>query len=753
MPTIETKYLAPVASGGDYSTLALWNSAEAEDLVYTDKIKKLRCAPGDYGTDSLISSAWTTASGNYIEIYGDKRLNLQNLNYERATRFYGSSPFTTSWWVAHIRLADAIFEAESSNGGAYIGLGRDSDSYVWGKRCIFRSNSTRGIRCDIQHARFYMCEFDGVQEGFYTQATNSWDLRFYNCVAMAFGPQSVGQMKRGFNLNKTGVENQYNRRILKNCYAGFNTQGNSRHFHEFFNYVGVSGTNVTMEACAGMGSKTLVDGVFDASAGSNATLSGIKWDRNNFENFGAANNDYPIVTGYGGDDYGWHHAMRLTSSGHAQMGQRGVDLLNDADFLSCDSADWFMDNMGVARDVEGSIMGTNGSGWAIGLDQYHGDELRDIHMVYLGGYAYTTTNPSWAKIAYLGGVGSGRGVDRIFYVGGYAKGEDSTTLPRTYLGGYGHADVWFTPDVVHLGGHVTAYSGLAYTPKIGGYSFGRPASTKYAELRQRMLVKARSDDVSDQTLDVDGKIIFMRTANADFYGKFAVKRTFTADFYGRLKVEKYHTPPTVFFSAFSVDNGVASGAVNNLIGGSRTVTISGSGYLTGDGRSWEWAAIDFGDPNFAPGAGDTSISGFDSDPTWTASHTYTASGLYTIRLVGIDNYGMYHTDSMQLNIASGLTAGTDYPAISISGTPRSGYVPGDLVVNFTASFSGVGAITADSSDNLIWNFGQGETSNNVNPSGTYSDPGFYIPVLRYHWTNANGNAFNVSDSLLVGWNN
>jgi len=115
--------------------------------------------------------------------------------------------------------------------------------------------------------------------------------------------------------------------------------------------------------------------------------------------------------------------------------------------------------------------------------------------------------------------------------------------------------------------------------------------------------------------------------------------------------------------------------------------------------SWSW---DFGD-------GGTSTQ---RNP----SHTYNSTGAYTVSL------------SVVTSVGSDTETKTDYirggPGADFSGTPRNGQAP--LSVQFTdLSELGTSSITSWS-----WNFGDGGTSTQRNPSHTYNTAGTYTVSLN-----------------------
>ena len=398
-------------------------------------------------------------------------------------------------------------------------------------------------------------------------------------------------------------------------------------------------------------------------------------------------------------------------------------------------------------------MSTSGVDASIGGYLYSQGGINDRHDCYLGGYLYSEGGINERRTGYLGGyLSAAPGDDSSQYgiLGGYLKSETVTNVPIAYLGGI----VWAaetTTRSAEIGGHTVSYSGLSYVPVLGGYLPSRPGISTFVDAKERALIKAFSDDVDGQELSIDAQIIFKQLGQKEFYAQFINANTYTKEFGAKLQVQRWKILPTVIIQSAIFDNGIESGQINNLDpDGNRTLTLVASGTL-GDGDSWIYATIDFGDPQFTSPIRHN-ISGFLTGPTWTASHTYSTSGIYNVVVKAVDNYGFVGSDSLQVNLASGLVAGVDYPYVSISGAPRSGHVPPNLHVDFTTAFSGVGSTTKTSTNNAIWDFGNGQYSRTINPTAIYTDPGMYTPIFRYRYTNLNGQVIYVSDTLRLGYN-
>ena len=113
-------------------------------------------------------------------------------------------------------------------------------------------------------------------------------------------------------------------------------------------------------------------------------------------------------------------------------------------------------------------------------------------------------------------------------------------------------------------------------------------------------------------------------------------------------------------------------------------------------------ALDFGD-------GTTSTS--EQNPgSYVTSHTYQNTGTYMAKVWETDAQGAFATNYVQIFVTE--------IAVSASAMPTNGTKP--LTVNFTATLvAGVSPIT------YAWDFGDGTTSTEQNPSHTYQNNGEY----------------------------
>ncbi len=127
----------------------------------------------------------------------------------------------------------------------------------------------------------------------------------------------------------------------------------------------------------------------------------------------------------------------------------------------------------------------------------------------------------------------------------------------------------------------------------------------------------------------------------------------------------------------------------------------------GTNTQWQW---DFGDGTFGN--------------TQNPSHVYTAGGNYNVSLVVTNSNGCFKalTKLQYIQIASGVRAGFT------NSTPTTCTPP--VNINFLNTSTGIGALTYN------WNFGDGSTSTQVNPSYNYATSGSYTVQLIV--TNSSG---------------
>lgn len=116
--------------------------------------------------------------------------------------------------------------------------------------------------------------------------------------------------------------------------------------------------------------------------------------------------------------------------------------------------------------------------------------------------------------------------------------------------------------------------------------------------------------------------------------------------------------------------------------------------------------------------------------TYSATHTYSAVGVYTVQLISQNNASciVYDTAYTTVNVITALSLST-LPAI------QNGCAP--LPVSFSNPNSSTGVSYA-------WDFGDGASSNAFNPSHTYSSAGVYTVQLIGSFSNG---SCNLSDTV------
>ncbi|MCA0453051.1 MAG: PKD domain-containing protein [Chloroflexi bacterium] len=151
--------------------------------------------------------------------------------------------------------------------------------------------------------------------------------------------------------------------------------------------------------------------------------------------------------------------------------------------------------------------------------------------------------------------------------------------------------------------------------------------------------------------------------------------------------------------------------------GNAPLTVNFTSTSTGDGLTYAW---DFGD-------GTTSA---DANP----SHEYAQAGQYNVTLT-VTNTGGSNTSAPQtitVNVAPVA------PVASFTTNPTTGDAP--LTVNFTSTSTGDGLTYA-------WDFGDGTTSADANPSHEYAQAGSYSVTLTV--TNAGGSNTSAPQTITV----
>jgi PKD repeat protein len=154
-----------------------------------------------------------------------------------------------------------------------------------------------------------------------------------------------------------------------------------------------------------------------------------------------------------------------------------------------------------------------------------------------------------------------------------------------------------------------------------------------------------------------------------------------------------------------------------------TITFCGSESYDPDGSiiSFAWD-FGFGDGNTGTGE--------------SPAHTYAQSGTYNVTLVVTDNEGATDTST--------TTAAIDdtEPTADFAGTPTSGLKP--LTVNFADSSTSYDGIAA-----RVWDFGDGDTSTEQNPTHVYTAEGIYTVSLTVYEADGDSDTEAKVDYIIV----
>jgi gliding motility-associated-like protein len=117
------------------------------------------------------------------------------------------------------------------------------------------------------------------------------------------------------------------------------------------------------------------------------------------------------------------------------------------------------------------------------------------------------------------------------------------------------------------------------------------------------------------------------------------------------------------------------------------------------------------------------------------SHTYTAFGNYSVRLLITNDVGC--TDSVAAIINVGK------PVITFNSLPKEGCIP--YGVNFSANISSPEPVVS-----YLWNFGNGVTSTAATPSYTYTTQGTYTVSLTVTTASGCTETYSMPSAVMVG---
>ncbi len=169
--------------------------------------------------------------------------------------------------------------------------------------------------------------------------------------------------------------------------------------------------------------------------------------------------------------------------------------------------------------------------------------------------------------------------------------------------------------------------------------------------------------------------------------------------------EEISLPPVAAFSG-------------NPISGEAPLTVNFTDQSTNDPTSHGW---DFGD-------GTTSTQ---QNP----AKTYTNAGNYTVKLTATNSYG---SDTHIKNNYIAVSIAGAAPVAAFTATPTNGTAP--LAVNFTDQ-------SVNNPTSWAWDFGDGTTSTQLNPTKTYTNAGSYTVKLTA--TNSYGSDTHIKNNYIA----
>jgi len=337
----------------------------------------------------------------------------------------------------------------------------------------------------------------------------------------------------------------------------------------------------------------------------------------------------------------------------------------------------------------------------------------------------------------VGGFIHGQAQD-IELVGGYVSGVSGQF---SHVGGFVHGRAFvsgYHGGFVHGLDQVSGYH--------GGFIHGRDFVSGY--------IGAYVYGACDDNGEFDISFTFQILSSDEFDARMAVELTNQKEYDARLGVTIITSPPTC-----SIIEPSGGTVVSGL---PYTLTVQGSG-IANNGKTLDRVRFTFAD--FKESASGTLISGIKDNGRYEATRVLDTSGLYTVKIEVIDEFGYRSACCQQILVMpSGDTLPTSgeylnsLPGVGLSANLVSGVAK--EIVSFTHSLSGLSDISgileytdySDQQESLI-------TSIEM-PSGTifgrqftagvrqheYSAPGLYCPV----WA-VSGSWGIVSDTVAAGF--
>jgi hypothetical protein len=365
------------------------------------------------------------------------------------------------------------------------------------------------------------------------------------------------------------------------------------------------------------------------------------------------------------------------------------------------------------------------SGIAVDGDEYHCAPAW-VEEQYIGTLGPSTLQQSAS--GSVGGVVLSESVEQASGVwGGAMLGRQGNTV---HIGGILHS---ITDErATYFGGYLL--SRVETSGAIGGFAICSRGDIEIHSIEglNRVLIKSSVEPHEDQRFAADAGFAFYGTHTGHFDSKLQVQRGFTDEFDAKLRVFQTRRNPYVEITDIQH-------SYSGFMPATCTITASGHAYDYNNVQlesGIHYVSIIWGDNDFT-----TITTPVESGSVWSATHTYTHSGLYQPIVFVRDKYGRSGADYDELNLASGI----DVPYISLSGSPREGTTPPPLSVDLGIEVSGtLGAYT------VYWDLGNGISyfNNAVTQVAQYPMPGDYIPWVRIE----DQRGIYVTDTLRVGYN-
>ncbi len=223
-----------------------------------------------------------------------------------------------------------------------------------------------------------------------------------------------------------------------------------------------------------------------------------------------------------------------------------------------------------------------------------------------------------------------------------------------------------------------------YVASLSGTSMATPLTAGVAALVWSKNLSWSADQVKQRLFDTADDI-YVISGNSSYQGKLGAGRV---NAYNAVNDGNVCNQPTAQF-------------VGDPTSGDTPLTVSFTDQSTNNPTSWSW---DFGD-------GSTSTQ---QNP----SHTYNTAGTYNVSLTATNDCGSGIETKTNYITVSDPTC--DLPVAEFSGTPTSGNSP--LTVSFTDQ-------STNNPTSWSWDFGDGSSSTQQNPSHTYNSAGSYTVSL------------------------